>query len=62
MIKTVLFDVDGVLLSEERYFDASALTVWEILYSDNYLGLDSERYKTEFNDEEIETIRLGFSK
>lgn len=57
MIKTVLFDVDGVLLSEERYFDASALTVWEILYSDNYLGLDSGKYKTEFNDEEIESIR-----
>lgn len=49
--------MDGVLLSEERYFDASALTVWEILYSDNYLGLDSGKYKTEFNDEEIESIR-----
>lgn len=31
MIKTILFDVDGVMLSEERYFDASALTVWEFL-------------------------------
>ncbi|UOF89929.1 HAD hydrolase-like protein [Fodinisporobacter ferrooxydans] len=36
---TILFDVDGVFLKEERYFDASALCVWEILGSENYLGL-----------------------
>lgn len=35
----VLFDIDGVMLSEERYFDASALTVHELLYSPQYLGL-----------------------
>ncbi|CAM3906328.1 Haloacid dehalogenase domain-containing protein hydrolase [Lederbergia lenta] len=57
MIKTVLFDVDGVLLSEERYFDASALTVWEILNSSNYLGLAPEKHKTDFTDEEIDHIR-----
>ncbi len=38
MFRTILFDVDGVLLSEERYFDASALTVWELLGSSLYLG------------------------
>src|SRR5690606_34812496 len=57
MIKTVLFDVDGVLLSEERYFDASALTVWEILYSPNYLGLDPRNFKVDYSDSEIEEIR-----
>ncbi|MBW8348268.1 HAD hydrolase-like protein [Bacillus sp. IITD106] len=57
MIKTVLFDVDGVLLSEERYFDASALTVWEMLYSPNYLGLDSEKFKVDYSDSEIDEIR-----
>ncbi|WP_062105814.1 HAD family hydrolase [Bacillus niameyensis] len=57
MIKTVLFDVDGVLLSEERYFDASALTVWELLSSNNYLGLQPEEYKTNFSDDEIAGIR-----
>lgn len=41
MYQTVLFDVDGVMLSEERYFDASALTVYELLYSPQYLGLDA---------------------
>lgn len=38
--RTILFDVDGVFLSEERYFDASALCVWELLGSRQYLGLD----------------------
>ncbi|HEY4552698.1 MAG TPA: HAD family hydrolase, partial [Bacillaceae bacterium] len=57
MLKTVLFDVDGVLLSEERYFDASSLTVWEMLNSSNYMGLAPETYKTDFSDEEIASIR-----
>lgn len=57
MIKTVLFDVDGVLLSEERYFDASALTVWEMLFSSNYLGLDSEKFKIAYNEDDIADIR-----
>lgn len=58
MIKTVLFDVDGVFLSEERYFDASALTVWELLMSDNYLGLSGkESFPTSYSDEEIAAIR-----
>jgi len=39
VFKTILFDVDGVFLSEERYFDASALTVHELLYSPQFLGL-----------------------
>lgn len=57
MIKTILFDVDGVLLSEEHYFDASALTVWEMLISNHYLGLSPEQYKTNFTEHEIKAIR-----
>lgn len=58
MIQTVLFDVDGVFLSEERYFDASALTVRELLLSENYLGLGNSRdFQTEYSDEEIAEIR-----
>jgi len=57
MIKTILFDVDGVLLSEEHYFDASALTVWELLISDKYLGLSPEQFKTDYTEDEIKTIR-----
>jgi FMN phosphatase YigB (HAD superfamily) len=57
MIKTVLFDVDGVLLSEDHYFDASALTVWELVYSNNYLGLASKKFKTNYSPAEIKAIR-----
>lgn len=57
MIKTILFDVDGVLLSEEHYFDASGLTVWEMLISKNYLGLSPVEYKTDYSETEITTIR-----
>lgn len=57
LIKNILFDVDGVLLSEEHYFDASALTVWEMLISPNYLGLEPMQFKTDYNDEEIQEIR-----
>jgi phosphoglycolate phosphatase-like HAD superfamily hydrolase len=57
MIKTVLFDVDGVLLSEEHYFDASALTVWELLMSNNYLGLAPSKFKTNYQEDEIKEIR-----
>lgn len=42
-MKKVIFDIDGVLLSEERYFDVSALTVWELLYSPKYMGLPAEQ-------------------
>ncbi|WP_018661580.1 HAD family hydrolase [Heyndrickxia acidiproducens] len=57
MIRTVLFDVDGVLLSEERYFDASGLTVWEMIHSSHYLGLEPDQFKTNLTDEEINRIR-----
>ncbi len=42
-MKKVIFDVDGVLLSEERYYDVSGLAVWEILYSRDYMGIPTER-------------------
>ncbi len=57
MVKTILFDVDGVLLSEEHYFDASALTVWELLISKNYLALAPELFKTSYTESEIQHIR-----
>lgn len=42
-MKKIIFDVDGVLLSEERYYDVSGLAAWEVLYSKDYMGLPSER-------------------
>ncbi|WP_010631412.1 HAD family hydrolase [Sporolactobacillus vineae] len=58
MLKTILFDVDGVFLSEERYFDASALTVRELLLSNHYLGLGRDAsFRTTYSDQEIAEIR-----
>ncbi len=56
----VLFDIDGVMLSEERYFDGSALTVYEILRSPQYLSLSHPElpvFRTGFDDAEIANIR-----
>jgi phosphoglycolate phosphatase-like HAD superfamily hydrolase len=57
MIKTILFDVDGVMLSEERYFDASALTVWEMLHSPRYLGLAGDTFTPSPDETEIRRVR-----
>lgn len=59
-MKKVIFDVDGVLLSEERYYDVSGLAVWEILYSRDYMSLASEGVDfdgTHVTDGEIAAIR-----
>ncbi|GAA4709362.1 HAD family hydrolase [Brevibacillus fulvus] len=57
MIKTILFDVDGVFLSEERYFDASALTVWELLHNKLYLGLPGDEFTPDPEEEVIRRVR-----
>ncbi|MGI6474171.1 MAG: hypothetical protein ACOX0J_07710 [Thermoactinomyces vulgaris] len=57
MYKAVLFDVDGVFLSEERCFDASALSVWELLHSPRYLGLDDQKHVVRPSEEQIRRIR-----
>ena len=57
-MKKVVFDVDGVLLSEEQYFNASALTVWEILYSRDYMGLPSEQ--NDFDSSMISEGQIGY--
>jgi len=38
---TILLDMDGVITSEEIYWDTAALTVWEMLGSDRYFGTES---------------------
>ncbi|MGA8944296.1 MAG: HAD family hydrolase [Thermoactinomyces sp.] len=57
MYKTVLFDVDGVFLSEERCFDASALSVWELLYAPHFLGLDEKKHVIQPSEERIRAVR-----
>lgn len=57
MVEMILFDVDGVILSEERYFDASALTVWELINSPNYLGLNPEAFTPAPEESTIRSVR-----
>lgn len=59
MFTTVLFDIDGVMLSEERYFDASALTVHELLSNPQYMGLKTaaNSFTTDLFDDHILNIR-----
>jgi phosphoglycolate phosphatase-like HAD superfamily hydrolase len=56
-MSVVIFDVDGVFLSEERCFDVSALSVHELLFNPRYLNLTQEKFKTSYTDEEIAEIR-----
>ncbi|SFS46223.1 HAD family hydrolase [Marininema halotolerans] len=57
MYQVILFDVDGVLLSEKRCFDSTTLSIWEMLYSDQALGLQGESFTSTPQEEEIEQIR-----
>ncbi|ELS00350.1 putative phosphatase [Xenococcus sp. PCC 7305] len=38
-IKTLIFDLDGVITSEKKYWNTSRLTAWELICDRNYLGL-----------------------
>lgn len=38
-IKTLIFDLDGVITSESKYWNAARLTVWELITSPQYLGV-----------------------
>jgi phosphoglycolate phosphatase-like HAD superfamily hydrolase len=54
-IKTLIFDLDGVITSEQKYWNTARLTVWELICSPNYLGLsqyfgDSPDVKTRLVD------------
>lgn len=57
MFRMILFDVDGVILSEERYFDASALTVWEMLHSPKYLALTGDTFTPQPDEDTIRRVR-----
>ena len=56
-MSVVIFDVDGVFLSEERCFDVAALSVHELLFNPRYLNLTQEKFKTSYTDKEIAEIR-----
>lgn len=58
-MKSILFDVDGVFLSEERCFDVSAITVEELLTSEGiFLGCGTYiDFENDLNDKKIQEIR-----
>ncbi len=62
MRKKVLFDVDGVLLSEKRYFDVSSLVIWEWLYGHNFMNLGGETVNPAPSDAQIDALRSRFWK
>ncbi|MDP8243005.1 MAG: HAD hydrolase-like protein [Candidatus Hinthialibacter antarcticus] len=43
-IDVILFDMDGVITSEEAYWDAAGLTIRELLESPGFLGLNPTQY------------------
>ncbi len=62
MRNKVLFDVDGVLLSEKRYFDVSSLVVWEWLYGREFMNLGDETVNPAPDDAQIDALRARFWK
>lgn len=59
-MKRVIFDVDGVLLNEKRYFDVSALTLWEWYHSPYYMGLPGATVHYALREGDIQELRALF--
>lgn len=59
-MKKVIFDVDGVLLSEKRYFDVSALCLWEWYYSKAFMKMGKEAVTADVTDAQIDALRARF--
>lgn len=54
-IHRIIFDMDGVITSEQNYWNAAALTVYEMLYSSQYFG--DRDIQVDPSAEEIKQIR-----
>ena len=51
---TIIFDMDGVITSEQNYWNSAALTVWETLADKSHAKIDTEycmRHLKEIRDE-----------
>jgi len=59
--KKIIFDMDGVITGEERYWDAAALTVWELIFSERFLNIEAPpglpAFKTGPSLREIAAVR-----
>lgn len=56
-MKQIIFDVDGVFLSEERCFDVTAITIFELLFGEHYINLSHDFISVKLTDEDIVSIR-----
>lgn len=52
---TIIFDMDGVITSEQAYWDTAALTVYELLNSENFFGTYKLDLKAAYKN--VKTIR-----
>ena len=52
---TIVFDMDGVITSEESYWDCAALTVYEFTRSKRYFG--TEDIDTDYVNKNVDAIR-----
>lgn len=61
---TVIFDMDGVITSEQNYWNAAALTVWEVLRAAAHMKINTEQCMQNaaeiraevFSDDELITV------
>ncbi len=54
-IECIVFDMDGVITSEQNYWNAAALTIYEVLHGKNYHG--EQEIKASLTPLEIREIR-----
>lgn len=53
----IIFDLDGVITSEEAYWDAAGLTIHELLYSPRYWDLDRSKLSADGHYHPAETAQ-----
>ena len=56
-MKYIIFDLDGVILSERRCFDVSAIVLWEFFTSDKLFHFEKNNYTLPFTKDDIEALR-----
>jgi phosphoglycolate phosphatase-like HAD superfamily hydrolase len=56
-LKLLIFDLDGVITSETKYWNTSRLTVWELICGENYLGINN--YFGESKNVETRLVEVG---
>ena len=56
-LKLLIFDLDGVITSETKYWNTSRLTVWELICGEQYLGISD--YFGESREVETRLVEIG---